>query len=269
MKILDYGSVELIDTMGDDNRILDAARHSTGSDKNSPKENRQLIRYLLRNNHTSPFEFGELCFNVKLPIFVARQWIRHRTANVNEISGRYSVIDTEFYLPELDRIKGKGKFNKQGSEGELDLDIKHEFINSLKFSNKSTNAEYNYYNSELGISNELARIDLPLSTYTSMFWKIDLHNFLHFSRLRMSNHAQYEIRVYAQAMYDMVKEKFPLTCEAFEDYKLNGVEFSATEMKLIKSIINSEMLNDLVLFNNFEEIDMTEGEYKTFINKLL
>jgi len=176
---LDHGFVELVDIMGSDERILQAARTSTQKSSKSAEQDRELMRYLMRNQHTSPFEFVEILFDVKLPIFVARQWIRHRTASVNEVSGRYSILKTEFYTPEKERIKGKGKINKQSSEGEVSEIEKDTWLESLERHYQDESDLYDMGNS-FGISNELTRINLPVSTYTQWYWKIDLHNLFHF-----------------------------------------------------------------------------------------
>ena len=233
-KILDKGFVKLIDCYGSDDRICEAARLSTQS---TGKDNRTLIRYLIRHKHTSPLEFCEITFHLKLPIFVMRQLIRHRTANVNELSGRYSELETEFYVPEDSRILGKGKLNKQGSEGQVDQLYKATWLESLNRHFTDEESLYDMANT-FGISNELARISLPLSIYTQCYWKIDLHNLLHFLELRLDNHAQYEIRVYAKAIAKVVKEHFPMVWEAFEDYRLNAVNFSEQELEYIISLID-------------------------------
>jgi thymidylate synthase (FAD) len=238
INVLDYGYVEYIDHMGSDQRIVDAARTSTGLDiVVDEKRNRQLIRYLIRHKHTSPFEFAEVTFKLKLPIFVMRQLIRHRTANVNEISGRYSELKTEYYTPEPDRIKGKGKFNKQGSEGEVDDLHKDTWLESLGRHFSDETDLYDMANS-FGIANELTRISLPVSIYTECFFKMDLHNLMHFLKLRMDKHAQWEIRVYGEAIYSILKELFPLTMEAFDDYILNARTFSKNEMEIIKKLLS-------------------------------
>ena len=225
-KIHQHGFLTLLDTMGNDQAIVEAASVSYGGKKEwTPKSTERLIRYLLRNHHTSPFEMVEMKFHVKAPIFIARQWLRHRTANVNEISGRYSELPSEYYTPEDYRMQSKD--NKQGS-GEVSED-------SYSITGQTTKvcsgAFYDYKCLiDGGISKEQARMILPLSTYTEFIWKCDLHNIFNFIRLRSHHHAQKEIRDYADAMFAMVKEKCPLACKAFEDYVLNdGKDFRIKE----------------------------------------
>jgi thymidylate synthase (FAD) len=210
---------------------------SYGAGTKKVSEDRGLIRYLMRNRHTSPFEMVEFKFHVKLPIFVARQWIRHRTANVNELSGRYSVMKEEFYLPSEDNIRHQAADNKQGRVSEMaPEDLRRQLVEYL---NKSQKDAYESYQGfvEADLARELARIALPLSLYTEWYWKIDLHNLFHFLRLRLDAHAQLEIRVYAEVMADMVKAVCPVAFEAFEDYILNAVSFSGPELKVLGSAL--------------------------------
>ena len=208
-----------------------------------PDADRELIRYLLGHQHTSPFEMVEFKFHVKLPIFVARQWIRHRTANVNEYSGRYSVMKEEFYQPEADQIRLQSDINKQGrSEEQVPTDLQEDFLNHSSDIQKRVYEKYNHYITA-GLARELARINLPLSLYTEWYWKIDLHNLLHFLRLRMNPHAQYEIRQYAIVMGDIVKAICPISWEAFEDYILNAQRFSATELRILKATLSGFTLD--------------------------
>ena len=229
-KLLDHGLLRLVDYMGSDQDITDAARVSYRGipllyePTKTEEDNAKLIRYLMRHRHTSPFEMCEVKLHVKLPIFVARQWIRHRTASVNEQSGRYSELMDKFYTPETESFRGQSKENKQGSAP----DIIHHKIISYSMAQK----EYQELLSK-GVAKEMARIVLPLSVYTQWYWKIDLHNLLHFLQLRLSEHAQEEIRVYAQKIALIVKDLFPITWQAFEDYRLNAITFSAIEKKLL------------------------------------
>ena len=236
IKVLDYGFIKLIDHMGSDKRIVDAARVSTGTASKTIKEDVKLINYLMEHQHTSPFEQVEFTFHIKAPIFVARQWFRHRTGSFNEISGRYSILKTEFYIPEKDRIKGKGKLNKQGSEGEVDDICKDTWLTSLKINKIKIEDQYGMAN-EFGISNELARIGLPLSTYTQFYWKVNLHNLFHFLKLRMDAAAQYEIREYANVIYSLIKEIVPISSQAFENYVLEARTFSKEECVLIRKYL--------------------------------
>ena len=237
-KCLNHGFVRLVDVMGDDAAIVQAARTSYGKGTKSVSEDRNLIRYLMRNQHTSPFEMVEFKFHIKLPIFVARQWIRHRTANVNEYSGRYSEMPDEFYVPELDTIRKQSVNNKQARADEgFDDQYSQEIIQKMSATQNKVFEEYKDF-VDNGMAREIARINLPLSIYTEWYWKIDLHNLLRFLKLRLDKHAQYEIRVYAEIIAGILKQYVPHTWEAFEDYVLNAVCFSASELKILKNIIN-------------------------------
>jgi thymidylate synthase (FAD) len=233
-KVLDKGFVRLIDYMGDDGAIVQAARVSYGKGTKKVSRDRELIRYLLGHQHTSPFEMVEFKFHVKLPIFVARQWIRHRTANVNEYSGRYSVMKEEFYMPEPELIRLQSEVNRQvRSDEEVSAELKDEFLTHAAETQKQLYEKYNRFISA-GMARELARINLPLSMYTEWYWKIDLHNLMRFLKLRIAPDAQYEIRQYALVMMDIVKAVCPITWEAFEDYILNAQQFSTVELRILK-----------------------------------
>jgi thymidylate synthase (FAD) len=236
---LDKGFVRLIDVMGDDAAIVQAARVSYGSGTKKVLEDRGLIRYLLRHAHTTPFEMVEFKFHVKLPIFVARQWIRHRTANVNEYSGRYSEMKDEFYTPNPNDIRPQSVLNKQGrSEETLPDGIAEQAAIAFKAGQDEAYAQYQEF-LEQGIAREIARINLPVSNYTEWYWKIDLHNLFHFLRLRIDSHAQYEIRVFAEAIAELVKPFVPHAWEAFEDYVLNAHRMTAPELKVLKHLLES------------------------------
>jgi len=236
---LDKGFVRLIDVMGDDAAIVQAARVSYGSGTKKVLEDRGLIRYLLRHAHTTPFEMVEFKFHVKLPIFVARQWIRHRTANVNEYSGRYSEMKDEFYTPNPNDIRPQSVLNKQGrSEETLSDGMAEQAANAFKAGQDEAYAQYQEF-LEQGIAREIARINLPVSNYTEWYWKIDLHNLFHFLRLRIDSHAQYEIRVFAEAIAELVKPFVPHAWEAFEDYVLNAHRMTAPELKVLKHLLES------------------------------
>ena len=236
---LDKGFVRLIDVMGDDAAIVQAARVSYGSGTKKVLEDRGLIRYLLRHAHTTPFEMVEFKFHVKLPIFVARQWIRHRTANVNEYSGRYSEMKDEFYTPNPNDIRPQSVLNKQGrSEETLPDGMAEHAANAFKAGQDEAYAQYQEF-LEQGIAREIARINLPVSNYTEWYWKIDLHNLFHFLRLRIDSHAQYEIRVFAEAIAELVKPFVPHAWEAFEDYVLNAHRMTAPELKVMKHLLGS------------------------------
>ena len=236
---LDKGFVRLIDVMGDDAAIVQAARVSYGSGTKKVLEDRGLIRYLLRHAHTTPFEMVEFKFHVKLPIFVARQWIRHRTANVNEYSGRYSEMKDEFYTPNPNDIRPQSVLNKQGrSEETLPDGMAEQAANAFKAGQDEAYAQYQEF-LEQGIAREIARINLPVSNYTEWYWKIDLHNLFRFLRLRIDSHAQYEIRVFAEAIAELVKPFVPHAWEAFEDYVLNAHRMTAPELKVMKHLLES------------------------------
>ena len=249
LPVLDHGFVGLVDHMGSDNAIVQAARVSYGAGTKQVQDDRNLIRYLMRHEHTTPFEMCEVKFHIKLPIFVMRQLVRHRTASMNEYSARYSVLTDEFYIPELEQIQKQSTSNKQGREEaewgfQEKRDVQHAF-------QRSFHNAYKEYASLLGkedngLARELARSVLPVGGYTELYWKANLKNFLHMARLRMDPHAQWEIREFAGAMYDLVKPLFPEACAAFEDYAVNSVKFSAGEYDLIKNLISYEKWISLV-----------------------
>lgn len=240
--VLDRGFVRLVDYMGGDDAIVQAARVSYGEGTKRIQEDRGLIRYLMRHRHTTPFEMVEFKFHVKLPIFVARQWIRHRSANVNEYSGRYSVMKEEFYVPPEEEVQKQSKSNKQGRSGELPAELRGKFLEYLNSSQKESYEHYAEF-IESGVARELARIGLPLSLYTEWYWKIDLHNLFHFLKLRMDLHAQKEIRDYAIVMGDIVRAVTPLAYEAFEDYSLNALSFTGPELAIMKEQL-AEVMTD-------------------------
>lgn len=229
--VLDKGFVRLIDYMGTDSRIVQSARVSYGGGTKSKKEDRGLIFYLMEHEHTSPFEQVVFLFHVKLPIFVARQWVRHRTARLNELSGRYSVLSSEAYLPDLNRLGVQKLSNKQGTSkvDKISVSDKQKIIRQMEHDQFSGFGSYNFYLSEFNLARELARINLPLSTYTEWYWQIDLHNLFHFLKLRLDKHAQFEIQQYGKAMIPMVKAVSPIAYEAFEEFVLHSVTFSATK----------------------------------------
>ncbi len=236
--LLNHGGVALLDYMGSDKAIEQAARVSFVGDEEeerTPEQTRGLIRYLVRHKHTTPLEMVELKFWVKCPIFVARQWIRHRTANVNEISGRYAALPDQFYVPDLDRINVQSKSNKQGSTAEVLEDAEDIRAHMEGFQSIAYRDYEDYLDKQM--AKEIARINLPLSLYTEFVWKIDLHNLMHFLALRMDSHAQKEIRVFADAMADMTKRVAPVSFEAFEDYRLNAVSFSGPAMSALRTLL--------------------------------
>ena len=228
------GFVKLLDVMGDDEEVENSARISYGKGTRKVNQTRNLIRYLMRHKHTSPFEMCEVKFHLKLPIFIMRQLVRHRTANLNEYSGRYSVMSNEFYLPEGDYLAKQSTTNSQG-RGEV---LEQEGLLQFEFNRIYDGASTAYQVLlEEDLSRELARAVLPVANYTECIWKIDLHNFFHFVKLRSDSHAQREIRDYSDAMYELVKPNFPLCCEAFEDYIQGATTFSKQEMGVIKELL--------------------------------
>ena len=246
--VLDHGFVGLVDHMGSDSAIVQAARVSYGSGTKKVQDDRNLIRYLMRHEHTTPFEMCEVKFHIKLPIFVMRQLVRHRTASMNEYSARYSVLTDEFYIPELEQIQPQSTTNKQGRE-QADWgfrekrDVQHAFQRSFFNAYKEYQALLG--NDGDGLARELARSVLPVGGYTELYWKANLKNFLHMARLRMDSHAQWEIQEFARAMYQLVQPLFPEACQAFEDYQVRAVKFSAQEIDLLQRILNTEKWNNL------------------------
>ncbi len=263
-KCLDKGFVRLVDLMGSDESIVQAARVSYGKGTKTVSEDRNLIRYLMRHRHTSPFEMVEYKFHIKLPIFVARQWIRHRTANVNEYSGRYSIMPDEFYIPSKEDVRTQSKTNKQGrSEEPIPEEIAKEFLEDLQETQELLYQKYNDYLTK-GIAREISRINLPLSTYTEWYWKIDLHNLLHFLELRLHPTAQFEIREYAKIIAQIVQATCPMAYEAFQDYRLNAITFSAPEIKILKKMIQYKLPS----FDEMLEMGLTKREVEEFFSKL-
>lgn len=238
MPVLDHGFVRLVDFMGDDRRIVEAARVSYGDGTRSVREDAQLIDYLLRNDHTSPFEQVVFTFHVKMPIFVARQWLRHRTARVNEVSGRYSVMPSEMYVPEPGRVRRQAKSNKQGSSDEVLSEVENARVRELLAAGQGRAYEEYEELLEADVARELARINLPLSLYTEAYWQIDLHNLFHFLRLRLDAHAQWEIRVYGEALAGLVKEIVPLAWAAMEEHRLRGKRLSGTELEVVRAALD-------------------------------
>ena len=241
-KIHEHGFVRLIDVMGDDNSIADGARVSYGKGTRSVSDNRNLIRYLIRHKHTSPLEMVEVKFHLKLPIFVMRQLVRHRTASLNEYSGRYSIMSDDCYQPSEDYLQPQSQSNKQGRGGELPDTWKNSYKQKIRDITYKCLVAYRFLigNDSLshgGLSRELARTVLPVSNYTECYWKMDLHNFFHFCRLRMDDHAQREIQDYAKAMYEMVKPEVPIAAEAFEDYSLYSISLSRMELSVLQYMV--------------------------------
>jgi thymidylate synthase (FAD) len=235
--VLDKGFVRLVDYLGGDERVVRSARVSYGEGTRSYREDAGLIDYLLRNRHTSPFEQVVLTFHVKLPVFVARQWIRHRTARLNEISGRYSVLGDDFYVPAPEDVALQSTDNKQGRSGEsLDAVTAEQVRTALVRGQERAYGDYRDL-IDRGIARELARINLPLSLYTEWYWQIDLHNLFHFLQLRLDAHAQKEIRLYAEILFEIAKRVAPRCCESFERHVLGGVSFSRDEFAELRRLL--------------------------------
>jgi len=252
--ILDHGFIRVVDYMGDDTSIVQAARVSYGKGTKKVSTDAGLIKYLMRHWHSTPFEMCEIKYHVKLPIFIARQWIRHRTANVNEYSARYSILDKEFYLPDSEHLAAQSQINRQGRgdilQGEqakkvLDL-LKGDAERTYKNYEEMLNERYDgttIEENKIGLARELARMNLTLNTYTQWYWKTDLLNLMNFLRLRADHHAQYEIRAYADAMLDTLKKWVPITYEAFMDYRVGGTEVSSKGKSVIQKLIKGENIS--------------------------
>ena len=259
--VLDHGFVRVIDYMGDDAAIVQAARVSYGAGTKHVSNDEGLIRYLMRHWHSTPFEMCEVKLHVKLPVFVARQWIRHRTANVNEYSARYSILDREFYIPAPEALAAQSTVNNQGRGAVLEGEEAARVLEVLKAD--STRA-YDHYEAMLsqdgqqGLARELARMNLPMNVYTQWYWKTDLHNLFHFLRLRADTHAQYEIRVYAEAICAVVKDWVPAAWGAFEDYRLGAVQLSARGVEVLKRRLAGEAVTQ-------ESSGMSKGEWREFV----
>ena len=264
--VLDHGFIRVIDYMGDDAAVVQAARVSYGRGTKKISDDAGLINYLLRHRHTTPFEMCEIKYHVKLPIFVARQWIRHRTANVNEYSARYSVLDREFYVPEEEHLAVQSSANRQGRGNILEGKEAKRVLEILREDAQMT---YDHYIEMLieseegniidvskeGLARELARMNLTLSTYTQWYWKTDLHNLLNFLSLRADMHAQYEIRVYADAMMETLRRWCPITFQSFSDHRVEGVTLSGKAIKVVRKLISGVHINQ-------EESGMSKREWR-------
>jgi len=259
--VLDHGFVRVVDYMGDDAAICQAARVSYGRGTRSVSGDEGLIRYLMRHAHSTPFEMCEVKLHVKLPVFVARQWIRHRTANVNEYSGRYSILDREFYIPAPGALAAQSVVNNQGRGEPL---AAGEAARVLEWLKADAARAYDHYEAMIategqqGLARELARMNLPANIYTQWYWKVDLHNLFHFLRLRADSHAQYEIRVYAEALCAVVRDWVPMAWGAFEDYRLGGVALSARGVAVLKRRLAGEAAG-------FADSGMSKGEWREFV----
>jgi len=272
LPVLDHGFLRVVDYMGDDAAIVQAARVSYGRGTKRVQDDAGLIRYLMRHRHSTPFEMAEIKWHVKLPIFVARQWIRHRTANVNEISARYSVLDREFYIPAREALAAQSADNRQGRGALLDGEEAEEVLRLLREDAARCHDHYLWMLNEgedgaradpsrRGLARELARMNLTLNTYTQWYWKTDLHNLLHFLSLRADPHAQYEIRAYAEVMLEVVKAWVPITAQAFLDYRLGAVTFSAQMLAALKRMLAGETVTA-------ESAGMSRREWREFMAAL-
>jgi thymidylate synthase (FAD) len=270
--VLDHGFIRVIDYMGDDSSIVQSARVSYGKGTKKVSTDEGLIKYLMRHRHSTPFEMCEIKYHIKLPIFIARQWIRHRTANVNEYSARYSILDKEFYLPAKEQLAAQSQSNRQGRGDVIQGKQAEEVLNILK---DDANRTYDNYEkllnerfdgtkideNKVGLARELARMNLTLNTYTQWYWKTDLLNLLNFLFLRADNHAQYEIRVYADKMLDTVKRWVPITYQAFMDYRVGAAEISSKGLSVIKCMISGKKVGQ-------EDSGLSKREWNELMEKL-
>lgn len=272
INVLDHGFIRVVDYMGNDSSIVQAARVSYGAGTKQVNDDQSLINYLMRNDHTSPFEMCEIKLHVKLPIFVARQWIRHRTANVNEYSSRYSILKNEFYLPKLENICEQSQNNKQGRGETIPEEFASRILEILRsdsiraFNNYQLMLNVDVDNNPIdvsrpGVARELARIELPLNTYTEWYWKIDLHNLLHFLKLRSSDHAQFEIREYAKVLLDILQKWVPATYNAFMKYKINSKAVSNDAFQVIQKLLKNEPVT-------FNDSNLSKGEWNALMTDL-
>ncbi len=264
LPVLDHGFVRAIDYMGDDEAIVQAARVSYGRGTKAARSDAGLIRYLMRHWHSTPFEMCEIKLHVKLPIFIARQWIRHRTANVNEYSARYSILDKEYYIPAAENLAAQSDTNRQGRGDVLQGDEAQRVLDLLRGDAEQTYTHYDEMLSDdgkAGLSRELARMNLTLNTYTQWYWKTDLHNLFHFLRLRADAHAQYEIRVYADAICELTKAWVPMAYEAFEDYRLGAVTLSGPAVDAIRRMLAGETVTQ-------ESSGLSAGEWREVMASL-
>ncbi|MCY4006907.1 MAG: FAD-dependent thymidylate synthase [Rhodobacteraceae bacterium] len=262
--VLDHGFVRVVDYLGNDSSIVQAARVSYGAGTKKAHDDEGLIRYLMRHRHTTPFEMCEIKLHVKLPIFVARQWIRHRTANVNEYSARYSILDKEFYIPSPDNLAAQSTGNAQGREQLLPPDEAESVIATFR---EDAATAYNHYEELLsdegktGLARELARMNLPANIYTQWYWKTDLHNLFRFVALRADAHAQYEIRVYAETIGQIIGQWVPLAWSAFTDYEIGGAHLSAAQLNCLRRMLDGEDVSQ-------QDSGMSPREWREF-NEIL
>ncbi|MBM3139479.1 MAG: FAD-dependent thymidylate synthase [Chloroflexi bacterium] len=272
LPVLDHGFIRVVDYMGDDAAVVQAARVSYGRGTRRTRDDAGLINYLMRHWHTTPFEMCEIKLHVKLPIFVARQWIRHRTANVNEYSARYSILDREFYIPAPEHLAAQSTTNRQGRGDVLGGDEAARVLEVLRDDAERAYADYEELlnetaegerldESKQGLARELARMNLSLNFYTQWYWKIDLHNFMHFVRLRADAHAQYEIRAYADVLLDVLDRWVPLAAAAFRNYRLGGAQLSAQAMEAVRRMLAGETVTH-------RDVGMSPGEWRELMATL-
>lgn len=271
---LDHGFVRVIDYMGDDAAVVQMARVSYGAGTENYRTDVGLIKYLMRHDHTSPFEGCEIKLHVKLPVFVARQWIRHRTANVNEYSARYSILADEFYIPEVEHIAKQSNNNKQGRGQVIDPELAEDLREVFRVNGERAYSTYKWMLDEdqIGMSRELARINIPVNVYTEWYWKTDLHNLLHFLRLRMDPHAQYEIRAYAEVIHHLLGLWVPVVAQAAQQYRFGSTKFSAKEMQLLQAhfdqLPSGGEAEISALEQKFRHFGASHGEAAEFVQKL-
>lgn len=272
-RVLDHGFIRVVDYMGDDASIVQAARVSYGKGTKAINKDQGLINYLMRHRHTTPFEMCDIKFHIKLPIFVARQWIRHRTASVNEYSARYSILGNEFYIPERQHLAAQSQTNRQGRADEvLPEELAGKVLDTLK--DDATRCYDNYITmmnedeegniideNSIGLTRELARMNITLNYYTEWYWKINLHNLMHFVALRADPHAQYEIRAYADVMLDILRRWVPFASHAFEEYRMNAANFSRSELDNLQKMLKGENISH-------ENSGLTKREWSEFASKL-
>ena len=271
LPVLDHGFVRVVDYMGDDGAIVQAARVSYGAGTKRKRDDAGLIKYLMRHRHTTPFEMCELKLHLKMPIFVARQHCRHRAASLNETSGRYSILDREFYIPRPEDLAKQSTANRQGRGDVLDHQQALRVLDLLKEDAARSYAHYEQFLDQspaenghpggFGLARELARMDLPVNLYTQMYWKIDLHNLFHYLSLRADAHAQYEIRVYADAILSIVKAWVPLAYDAFMDYRMGAAELSAKGLAVVQRLIRGEKVEQA-------DSGMSPGEWRELMETL-
>lgn len=271
VRVHNHGFVGLQDFMGSDAAIVQAARTSYAKETQITRDDAGLINYLMRKRHTSPFEMAEMKFHIRAPIFVLRQLVRHRTANLNEESGRYSVMEDDYFIPETSAVTGQSTTNKQMSGGKLDIGVQTSAKTLISTAGLAAFETYQFLLNS-GVAREMARVVLPLGTYSTVVWKCDLHNLLHMLHLRLDEHAQQEIRDYAEVIFNFVKQKFPVTVAAWENYVRNAMSFSVSEQKILRALLPSLSLTADEIKSMVKEkadgLEITNREINEFLTKL-